>query len=558
MLIQLLKIELLSLRNTVKSMKLSNYITSSILFTVSCFFLLGIYMSFYRALSHLETLPFIGGFITIKIISILFLSFFLMLIFSNIITSLSTIFLASDIEFLFSLPVRYETVFLWKFLQTCFYASWSIFLILLPLIIAYNNIKKASLLIYPLILISLIFFFAITSFLGVLINLLLLKFFPSKKLRDAMLVVFIFTGVAICVIFRFLEPERLLYPDKLYQIAQYIMFLETPTVIYLPSWWITAIINSFIAKNYSESIFYFVVLFLVTFFFIYILWLLGKYNFFNLWDRIYCSQTASKKENIATTMQKYIRYPSKAKNTLFSLLWKDIKIFLRDTTQWTQLLFLTALIAVYLFNIYKLPLDNLYLKNLIGYLNIGLCGFVISAVALRLLFPMISLEGKKLWFLRAVPIKTETLIWEKFLFGAVPLVVLSTIISVVSNIFLQTSQSIFILSSVIIMVHTFVIAFFAVCMGTIYPKFDYKNIPAIETSPGGILFMIWSMFYIIFTVALFAGPVYASFIKQLFKKQIEVKNFYIFSSLIFSIISVIIAIFSYKAAKKKLINYEEI
>jgi hypothetical protein len=139
-----------------------------------------------------------------------------------------------------------------------------------------------------------------------------------------------------------------------------------------------------------------------------------------------------------------------------------------------------------------------------------------------------------------------------------PLAVLSSIISILSNIFLQTSQNIFILSSTIIIVHTFVIAFFAICMGTVYPKFDYKNIPAIETSPGGILFMIWSMFYVILTVALFAGPVHASFMRQLFKKQTEAKNFYIFSGLIFSIISVIIVIFSYKAAKKKFINYEEI
>jgi ABC-2 type transport system permease protein len=480
-----------------------------------------------------------------------------MLIFSNIITSLSTIFLASDVEFLLSLPVKYGVAFLWKFLQTCFYASWSIFLTSLPFIIAYNNIKRAPLLIYPLIFVSLVFFFIIASFLGVLINLVLLKFFPNKKLRDIMLVIFVFAGVAIYVIFRFLEPERLLYPDKLYQITQYIMFLETPTAIYLPSWWVTAIINSFIAKNYSETTFYFIILSLITVFIIYILWLLGKYNFFDLWNSIYYCQSAGKKGNFSA-LKKYERYRNKAKSILFSLLRKDVKIFFRDTAQWTQLLFLVGLIAVYLFNIYKLPLDNLYLKNLIGYLNIGLCGFVISAVALRLLFPMMSLEGKKLWLLRAAPVRAEMLILEKFIFGVVPLAVLSSIISILSNIFLQTSQNIFILSSTIIIVHTFVIAFFAICMGTVYPKFDYKNIPAIETSPGGILFMIWSMFYVILTVALFAGPVHASFMQQLFKKQTEAKNFYIFSGLIFSIISVIIVIFSYKAAKKKFINYEEI
>src|SRR2546430_11003091 len=37
---------------------------------------------------------------------------------------------------------------------------------------------------------------------------------------------------------------------------------------------------------------------------------------------------------------------------------KDIKLFFRDTTQWSQLILLAALVLVYLFNIKTLPLQD--------------------------------------------------------------------------------------------------------------------------------------------------------------------------------------------------------
>ena len=57
-----------------------------------------------------------------------------------------------------------------------------------------------------------------------------------------------------------------------------------------------------------------------------------------------------------------------------ALVLKDFKTFFRDTTQWSQLILLLALVVVYLYNFSVLPLDQapmptFFLQNLVFWLN---------------------------------------------------------------------------------------------------------------------------------------------------------------------------------------------
>src|SRR6185503_14273931 len=88
---------------------------------------------------------------------------------------------------------------------------------------------------------------------------------------------------------------------------------------------------------------------------------------------------------------------------------KDLRLFFRDNTQWSQLILLAVLLMVYLFNIKSLPLHSgervpFRLVTMISFLNLGLAGFVLAAVAARFVFPGISLEGRQMWLLRSSPL----------------------------------------------------------------------------------------------------------------------------------------------------------
>src|SRR5690606_888510 len=105
--------------------------------------------------------------------------------------------------------------------------------------------------------------------------------------------------------------------------------------------------------------------------------------------------------------------------TVRSLVAKDIRIFFRDTTQWSQLILLGVLVVIYIYNVKALPLwtgeqVGFFLVNVVSFLNLGLAGFVLAAIAARFLFPAVSLEGRTLWLLRSSPLDLRTLLWAKF------------------------------------------------------------------------------------------------------------------------------------------------
>jgi ABC-2 type transport system permease protein len=196
-----------------------------------------------------------------------------------------------------------------------------------------------------------------------------------------------------------------------------------------------------------------------------------------------------------------------------SLVAKDIRTFFRDTTQWSQLILLAVLVIVYIYNIKVLPLFSgedvgFFLTNVVSFLNLGLAGFVLAAIAARFLFPAISLEGRTLWLLRSSPLRLSSLVWSKFWVGVTPLLVLAIALTLGTNLILRVSGFMMLISLATITVMTFALAALALGFGAAFPKFDTENAAEIPTSFGGLLYMMTAVAYLVATVVLEAGPVY--------------------------------------------------
>src|SRR2546425_10216600 len=186
---------------------------------------------------------------------------------------------------------------------------------------------------------------------------------------------------------------------------------------------------------------------------------------------------------------------------------KDIKLFFRDTTQWSQLILLAVLVVVYLFNIKALPLHRgeqvgFFYVTLVSFLNLGLAGFVLASIAARFLFPAVSLEGRQMWLLRSSPLDLRALLWSKYCVGTIPLLVLALLLTGLTNVLLQVSSFMMVLSLVTICALTLAIAALALGYGALYPQFETENAAQIPTSFGGLVFMMT-------TIALLAGVIFA-------------------------------------------------
>jgi ABC-2 type transport system permease protein len=191
---------------------------------------------------------------------------------------------------------------------------------------------------------------------------------------------------------------------------------------------------------------------------------------------------------------------------------KDLRLFFRDTTQWSQLILLAVLLMVYVFNIRALPLFSgekvpFSLVTLVAFLNQGLAGFVLAAIAARFIFPSISLEGRQLWLLRSSPLDLRSLLWSKYWIGTLPLLVLAVGITWVTNVMLRATGFMMAVSLATVIGFTIAAAAMALAMGTFYPQFDTENAAQIPTSYGGLLFMMTSVSLLGLLIAIEAGPV---------------------------------------------------
>ncbi|MFA6346536.1 MAG: hypothetical protein WCX34_10915, partial [Syntrophales bacterium] len=199
---------------------------------------------------------------------------------------------------------------------------------------------------------------------------------------------------------------------------------------------------------------------------------------------------------------------------------KEIKTFTRDQTQWPQIFLMIALIVVYLYNFSVLPLDKspiktFYLQNLFSFLNMGLAAFVLTALSARFIFPAVSTEGVAFWIVRASPVSIRSFLWVKFWVYFLPLAILAEFLIVATNLLLQVTDLMMILSTATVLLMVPGIVAMGVGLGAAYPDFQSENPAQAVTSFGGLLFMILCAGFIGFIVILETGPVYSVFMASL-------------------------------------------
>jgi ABC-2 type transport system permease protein len=204
-----------------------------------------------------------------------------------------------------------------------------------------------------------------------------------------------------------------------------------------------------------------------------------------------------------------------------AIVLKDLKLFFRDTSQWSQLFLLFALMVVYIYSFKFLPLDraampSFYLQNLIAFLNLGMVGFVTSAIAVRFVFPAVSLEGTSFWIIRSAPLSISAFLWAKFSSSLLPLLVLAEALIILSNTLLKVTPFMMELGIVTVFMITFGITSLGVGLGAVFPRFKHENVAQIPTGFGGIVYMLITMLFIGAVIIIEAWPTYRIFKAQTF------------------------------------------
>lgn len=468
-----------------------------------------IYFMLFRLLRYFRGVQEIGPLLAGKLLGLILVGFFSILLLSNIITALSSFFLARDLDLLVSAPVDWLKVYLAKLIETLVHSSWMVVLMSVPMFAAYGVVYDGGPW-YPLVVLAtFVPFLIIPTVIGSAITLLLVNIFPARRTRDILSVIAVLAAGGIVVLFRLIRPERFARPEAFRSLVDFVTLLRGPTSPWLPSEWVQRAIMAWLGVR-TDLLPY------------YLLWstaaaaiVLGALLHWRFYPIGF-----SKAQESAQRFVKTGRLSRLATRALGSvgivrreLVLKEVRVFFRDTTQWSQLILLAVLVMVYVFNIKFLPLRGegvtFFLRNVVPFLNLVLAGFVLASIAARFIFPGVSLEGRTFWLLRSSPMSVRQLLWAKFWVGTLPLLVLALAIVGITDYLLQVTAFMFAVSIGTITLLTMAIAGLALGFGTMFPQFDTENAAQIPTSFGGLVFMMTSVALIGAVVILEARPVYS-------------------------------------------------
>ena len=104
-----------------------------------------------------------------------------------------------------------------------------------------------------------------------------------------------------------------------------------------------------------------------------------------------------------------------------ALVIKDIRVFWRDTSQWSQFVIFFGLLGLYVLNLRSVAYDwsNQYWASFVCFLNLGASSMTLATLTTRFVFPQFSLEGKRLWIVGMVPNGLKRVLLEKFWLSSV-------------------------------------------------------------------------------------------------------------------------------------------
>jgi len=474
-----------------------------------------IFAVIFRMLIYFRGTQGIGDLLASKLLGLAFVTFLMILVLSNVITALSTFFLSEDLELVVAAPVEAETVYGARLIETLVDSSWMVALLAVPLLIAYGVVYAADWQYYVLAAGTLVPFLIIPAVLGSAVTLVLVNLFPARRTRDLLALIGLFAVAGVVALLRFVRPERLMQPEEFRDLVDFVAVLRTPTSPWLPSEWAADALMSYLGGFFQ----WFPFAFLWSTAGVCLVggaWLHRKY-FDEGFTR--AQEGAERRAGRARSLLAERAF-SGARPSTRSLVAKEIKVFFRDTTQWSQLILLGVLVAVYVYNITVLPLYSgeevtFLLINVVSFLNLGLAGFVVAAIAARFVFPAMSIEGRMMWLLRSSPLDVRELFWSKYWFGTVPLLAIALPLIVITNVVLQASTFILVLTTLTMIGVTFALTALALGFGALYPNYETENVAEIPTSFGGLLFMMCAVSYLAGVVILEGWPVFLYLNSQL-------------------------------------------
>ncbi|MCG3136998.1 MAG: hypothetical protein HJJLKODD_00839 [Phycisphaerae bacterium] len=429
------------------------------------------------------------------ILDFFFLALMVMLVFSNGVISYGNLFARQEPAYLLSQPIRPTSLTLLIFLESVFLSSWSLLLIGLPLMVAMSTITvNIPWYYYPLFLVFFLCFIPIPGAIGLLAAWLVAVWFSRVARRLLFVLGAAVVMVVVWWVWGLLGHSRLQSEDWLK------LFFERAGMIqwtFWPSRWVSQGLNEARNGELADAAFYLWLTFCNGIFFSWLVVKVVGRRFLVAYDRVQAAGGGrfylhSWTGRLAPVLFWYL--PPE----LRQLAWKDMRTFLRDPTQWTQLLILLGLLVLYVWNIPNIPLEMVRLKEydfqlLISFLNLAAISLIMATFTSRFVFPLVSMELQQMWLVGLLPMKRSRVLIPKLAFALSVSLITGEIVMGMATLASGMSLELAMVNMLLIAVVCVALCGLAVGMGARLPMPYERNPAKIANGLGGTINLIVSL-----------------------------------------------------------------
>lgn len=474
-------------------------------------------------------------FLSEKLMTMVFMTMYTMLVLSSLISTLNILFLSKDLNLLFSSPMSSGKIFIWKSFEVTINSSIMVIFFASPVISAYLYYFSSGFYNYILAMTHFVIFIISGVITGIILGFIIPGFISIRKLQPALSVVSIMIISIVVIFLRLLQPEKFGNPDIIDNVLEYINSLSTPLFKYFPFEWLSKSLVSLSKNNHSGFFAFFsatLILMAILYFF---LWMLQRKFYFSLFDKINRGSFGGKRSK----WEKGI-----IKGDYGILFKKEIKSFLRTPEQWSQLLVIGAIIVVFIMNMKVIPLPSGQIKNIIGYMNIGMAAFIITGLNSRFTFTSMPMENPGISHIFASPFDKMKVLKFKIIFYLIPMFIISFGLFFAGEIILQLDEitrlsGILYLTPVVTLI-TLIAFYFSLQI-----KGSKQLSPQhLITTREGISFMLWSLVYIVLSLIFMIRPLYIYFFARFTGRVIPAGEISLWIAAFFMINFLLIYIFS--------------
>jgi ABC-2 type transport system permease protein len=464
---------------------------------------------FHRMLGAVvEKVEFLAPFLLRELIQSMFLAFFGMIGLSTLSASVAGFYLSREIPFLLTTPLSPWAFITQRFTLVFVQSSWMVLVFGLPPFLAYREVMAVQPHFLAWLLPAFFLLLLIPALLGAALGIALMRWLPATRVKQVLGFFSLAFAAGIILLFRMSRPERLFMDVPQAQVMDFVSSMAVPSYPYLPTTWASLAVSD-LGVFGPSGVYWFNLMLLagaaagsaVLFFSVFHLFYRKGLDTLDQGEVNREWRTVSITERLFGARGR----------VMGAYLSKDLLLFARDPGRWTQLFLLAALVVLYVYNARYFPLGGVFYRNLVAFLNLGLTGFVLSALCVRFVFPAVSLEGRSIWLTLSAPVPPRRFLWAKYLFSVVPLVAVSLVLTVSTNLVMGVAWELMGLFAVMAAAMAFALTGINLGLGAIYPRFRHDNEAQVSVAPAGVMAMILSLAYVVLIVILLAHPVYHIF-----------------------------------------------